>query len=148
MLLTTKPITYFVFQKKTVFIPLRYVYPECWLHIKDSPSLYPMKCFTEDACPPGVSCGEVLVKRVHYFFQEVVPYADLLIAYFTYPDRPKSIRASVFRPSLDIPTVSIVNPFAFRKFKKEATMFQWVPTQEYLFMGGSKGLISVDSLIQ
>lgn len=143
MLSEGTPIAYFVFQEKTVFIPLRFVYPECFVHLKDYPKIYPMQCFMEDACPPGANCGEVLVKRVHYFFENVVPDAEVLIAYFKYHDRPNSIRGAVFRRNLEPPTVSILNPYAFRKFQREGTAYQWVPHNEYLFMGGSKELLVV-----
>ena len=145
---TRKPVFYFSFQEKSVFVPLKFIYPECFFHIKDHPQLYPMKCFMEDACPPTANCGEVLVRRVHYFFENVVPDAEILVAYFKYRDRPKSLRGAVFNRNLDPPTLSILNPFAFRKFQKEGTTYQWYPTDEYLFMGGSKGLISVENLVK
>jgi hypothetical protein len=142
-----QPIVYFVTNEKTVFVPLKFVYPECFFHIKDKPSLYPIKCFLTDACPVGANCGEILVKRVHYLFNEVLPDAQLLIAYFKYRDRPNSIRGAVFNRDLDTPNVSILNPFAFRKFQREGTTYQWYPTDEYLFMGGSKGLIVLPTII-
>lgn len=138
-----EPISYFIFQDKTMFIPLRFVYPECFFHIKDYPQLFPMKCFIEDACPAKANCADVLVNRVHYLFEKVAPNVDVIIAYFKYHDRPNSIRGAVFRRSLDPPTVSVLNPYAFRKFQREGTTYQWIPTNEYSFMGGSKGLVQI-----
>lgn len=143
-----QPITYVLFQEKTVLIPLRYVHPECFLNIKDSPKLFPMQCFVEDACPPGTNCGEKLVKRVNYLFNEVVPDAEMLVSYFKWHDRPNSTRAAIFYRDLEPPKVGIINGYALRKFLREGTSYQWFPTDEYSFMGGSPGLIPVDSLIK
>lgn len=140
-----QPIYYFVFQEKSVFVPFKFVYPECFVHIKDHPQLYPMKCFMEDACPANTNCGDTLVKRVHYFFEKVVPKAEIMISYFKYHDRPNSIRGAVFNRNLDPPTISVLNPYAFRKFQREGTTYKWFPTDEYLFMGGSEGLIPVEN---
>lgn len=145
---TRDPIFYFIFQDKTAFFHLKYVYPECFIHIKESPQLYPLKCFMEDACPPGANCGEILVRRIHYLFENVVPSAEMIITYFKYHDRPNSIRGAVFHRDLEPPTVSVLNPYAFRKFQREGTTYQWMPRDEYLFMGGSKGLVTVDSLVK
>jgi hypothetical protein len=141
------PIAYAVFQDKTMFIPLRQVYPECWYHIKDHPQMYPLKCFTTDSCPVGSNCGEVLVKRIHYLFEEIVPKVEIIIAYYKYYDKPTSIRGAIFNKNLDPPKLSILNPYAFRKFLKESIVFQWYPSDAYLFMGGSKGILPVEVLL-
>ena len=141
-----EPIYYFVFQEKTAFIPLKYIYPECFLNIKDSPDLYPMKCFMTDSCPPGANCGETLVRRIHYLFENVVPTAEVIISYFKYRDRPGSIRGAIFHRDLDAPTVSVLNKAAFTKFQREGTTYEWYPRDDYLFMGGSKGLLSLSGL--
>jgi len=142
------PIFYFTFHKKTAFFPLKYIYPECFFHIKDSPQLIPIACFLSDSCPAGVNCGEILVKRVHYLFDNVVPESEMLLAYYKYKDRPKSIRCAVFTKDLDPPKLYTVNPFAFKKFQREGTTYSWVPPDEYTYMGGSKGLISIDNLVR
>ena len=141
------PVFYFVFQGKTAFMPLKYLYPECFVHIKDSPQLYPMKCFSTDSCPPGANCGEILVKRVNYLFTEVFPSAEVLVSYYKYHDKPDSIRGAVFNKDLEPPTLSTLNPTAFRKFQREGVTYQWYPPDEYLFMGGSGGLITVDNIL-
>ncbi len=143
-----EPISYFIFQDKTLFIPFRYIYPECFFHIKDYSNLFPMKCFLEDACPQGANCGEVLVRRIHYLFDVISPDVELIIAYFKYRDKPKSIRGAIFNRDLSTPNVSILNPNAFRKFMREGITYQWVPTDEYLFMGGSKGLIKLNNTLE
>lgn len=141
------PIYYFVVQGKSAFVPLKYVYPECFFHIRNSPQLYPMKCFATDSCPPGANCGEILVRRIAYLFEKVVPGAEILIAYYKYKDRPQSLRGAVFNRDLEPPTLSILNPYAFKKFQKEGTTYSWFPTDEYLFMGGSKGLVAIEGLV-
>lgn len=130
-----------------MFIPLRFVFPECWYHIKDQPQLYPLKCFASDSCPVGANCGEVLVKRVNYLFEEVVPKVELIVAYYKYRDKPNSIRGAFFNKNLDPPKLSVLNPFALRKFLKGSITFQWFPKDEYLFMGGSKGIIPIEGVV-
>lgn len=143
---TRDPISYFTFQDKTSFIPYRYIYPECFFHIEDKPDLFPGKCFITDSCPVGANCGDVLVRRVNYLFNEVMPTSEVLIAYFKYRDRPKSIRGLIFNRNLDPPHLSVLNPYAFKKFQRESTMYNWFPSDEYLFMGGSEGIISIESI--
>jgi hypothetical protein len=145
---TKEPVTYFTFHEKTAFIPLRFVYPECMVLIKEHPQMFPLKCFMEDGCPANANCGEIIVRRVHYLFQEVIPQSDVIICYYKYPDRPKSIRGAVFNRDLQPPEVSVLNPYAFRKFMKGGITYQWFPSDEFLFMGGSDGLIPVEGLIK
>ena len=143
-----EPIAYFTFQSKTTFIPLRFVYPECFALIEDHPQMYPLKCMVEDGCPANVGCGDIIVRKIHYLFEEVMPSSEVIIAYFKYRDRPKSIRGVIFNRNLDPPTISILNPWAFRKFQKRGIAYQWYPTDEYLFMQGSSGIIPVEGLIK
>lgn len=143
-----EPIAYFTFQSKTTFIPLRFVYPECFLLIEDHPQMYPLKCMVEDGCPANVGCGDIIVRKIHYLFEEVMPDSEVIIAYYKYRDRPKSIRGVIFNRNLDPPTISILNPWAFRKFQKRGIAYQWYPTDEYLFMQGSSGIIPVERLVE
>lgn len=140
-------VVFFTFQTKTVFIPLRYIYPECMVLIERHQQLSPLHCLSHDHCPANANCMEVLAKRVNYFFTHVVPDVELMIAYFRYRDRPNSIRAGVFTKGLEEPRVMTVNPFAFRKFQQDSVSFTWVPPDEFLFMGPSSNLIPVENLL-
>jgi len=144
----TELFSYFTFQEKTTFIPLKYLYPECMVLIEDHPQMYPLKCMVEDGCPANANCGEIIVRRVNYLLQEIMPETEMLIAYFKYRDRPNSIRGAVFNRNLDPPTIDILNPYAFRKFMREGTTYQWLPSTEYLLLGGSGGIIPVEGLIK
>lgn len=140
--------TYFVFQTKTVFIPFRYIYPECLVLIEDEPKLYPLLCM-KDNCHRNSNCAEKLAHRVHYFFDKVEPKAELMIAYFKYQDRPGSIRAGVFTASMDEPRLITCNRSAFQKFQRESEVFQWVQPNEFLLIGGgSPTILPVESLVR
>lgn len=146
--MTKRMAAFVVFQKRTVFIPLKYIYPECSVLIDPYQQLFPLFCLREDGCPANSNCMETLAKRVDYFFTNVVPDAELLIAYFKYRDRSNSIRAGVFDREMQNPRVMTLNPYAFRKFQKEGTTYKWVPPDEFLFMGGSSELIPVKKLLE
>lgn len=141
------PIIYFVVNKKTVFIPLRYVYPECSKLIDSHPDMFPLKCLTTDGCPANIQCMDYLVPRVNYLFKEVCPAAEMLISYYKYRDRPNSIRGAVFHRDLREPNVMTINPSGFSKFQKESETFQWHPTDEYKTLGAHRGIIPIESLI-
>ena len=110
--------------------------------------MFPLKCFVTDSCPVGANCGEVLVTRVNYIFEGVVPKVEVLIAYYKYHDRPKSIRGAIFNKNLDPPNLTILNPFALNKFLKESILYNWFPKDEYLYMGGSKGIIPIEGILK
>ncbi len=141
---------YLVYQQKTVFIPLRYVYPECSILIAPHPRVPPLLCLKSD-CPANRNCMETLAKRVFYFFEQVEPAATLMVAYFKHPDRPNSIRAGIFDKELENPRVSTLNVSAFKKFCTEGDTKYWTPTTEYLNIQGAVSLpkiIPVSSLIK
>lgn len=144
----TDPIFYFTFQEKTTFIPLKFVYPECMVLIEDHPQMYPLRCMVEDGCPVVANCAEIIARKVHYLFEEVAKSSEVIIAYYKYRDRPNSIRGAVFNRDMSPPTVSVLNPYAFRKFKREGITYQWFPPSEYLMMGSSTDLISAENLIR
>ena len=142
-----KPLHYFVVQGHTLFIPLRDLYAECMVLIDDQPQAFPLQCFQRN-CLKMKGCPEILAKRVNYLFTQVCPGAEMILAYFKYRDRPNSIRAGVFTKDLDTPKVTVINPWGFRKYQKEGIAFQWYPTDDYLFMGTSRELISAASLLR
>lgn len=146
--MTNVPLSYFVVQEKTIFIPFRYVYPECEKLIAPHPQMYPAKCLTEDGCPANMQCMDFLVPRVNYVFNEVCRSAEMMVAYYKYPDRPKSIRGAIFHRDLRSPHVMILNPYGFRKLQRESPTFTWVPTSAYKNLGAHRGIIPVERLIR
>lgn len=140
-------IFYFVFQGKTVFLPLKSLYPQCMTLIQGEDQLYPLKCM-EDTCHRDANCADVLAHRVHYFFEKVVPGAELLVAYYKWTDRPNSIRAGLFHKNMSSPRVIVCNRAAFTKFQDEGIVYQWTPPNEFLFMGGTGDIVPVEGLIR
>jgi hypothetical protein len=143
--------SFFVFQKKSVFVPLRYVYPECSLLLQETkmPDVFPLSCLQQD-CDVNQNCAETLALRVNYWFTHVVPDAEMIFAYFKYPDRPKSVRVGVFDRNMGSPKVIVANKSAFTKFKDDAEVFQWVPPSEYLFLtsSSSQTIVPVNDLVK
>jgi len=142
-----QPLSFFVFQKHSIFIPLRYVYGECLTLIDKHDQLSPLHCLKNDVCPANIGCMDVLAKRVNYLFTHVVPEGKLLVAYFKYRDKPESIRAGVFDRELSEPRVMTLNQSAFKKFQREGMSFTWMPTDDYWLMPRTLGLIPVENLL-
>lgn len=139
-------VPFFSFQKHSVFVPLKYVYPECFILINEHEKLSPLQCL-QTACPANANCATKLAKRVDFLFQHVVPEAQMIYAYFKYRDKPNSIRAGVFDREMNEPKIMTLNQSAFRKFMKEGVQSTWVPPTEYWLVGGSDKLISVEHLL-
>lgn len=140
-------IYYFVIKEKTVFLPLRVLYGECFTLIENEPQLSPLLCM-HDTCHKNTNCGEILARRVNYFFENVIPTGELLVAYFKYKDKPDSIRAGLFTKNLDEPRVITCNKYAFEKFKKEGIVYSWDPPTEFTCMGSDSNLVLVESMIR
>ena len=141
-----EPISFFVFQQHSVFMPLRFLYPECFALIDGKPQLHPMLCL-RDVCHANANCMETLAKRVNYVFTELAPTGKQLFGYFKYPDRPKSIRAGWFDRELNEPKLMVLNGSAFEKFKNEGISYSWVPTNDFLFPARSSTLIPAENLL-
>ena len=108
----------------------------------------PLSCFNTE-CPANKNCAEVLVRRLNYLFTMVVPTAELIVLYFTTPVKPKSIFGGLFLKDLDTLRVSTLNPYAFKKFKKEGIVYQWTPSSDFFLLGGDNTqLISPEQLIR
>ena len=143
-----EPVYYFSFQTKTTFIKLQHLFPECGVLIEGQPELHPLKCLLS-SCPANANCMEGLVRRLDYFFENVVPQSELIVAYFRYADRPQSIRAGIFYRDMTEPRVAVVNPWAFRKFQKEGDTFKWFPPAEFYRLNTVMStIIPVESLIK
>lgn len=129
------PLHYFTYAK-TTFIPLKSLYPECLLLIEDSPKLAPLTCLY-DSCHKNDRCMETLAHRIHFLFEKVVPETQLILAYFTYHDRPNSIRAGEFYRTFEEPRVLTLNRSAFLRIQKKSEVFSWVPPSDF-FLKASK----------
>src|SRR5262245_23787690 len=112
-------LTYFVFKHKTIFIPFRYLYQECFALIEGQQDLFPLRCL-KDSCRVDRGCMEIVAKRVNYWFTYLEPASSLMVAYFRYSDRPTSIRGGIFTRDLKEPRVSTLNKSAFEKFRRES----------------------------
>lgn len=144
-------VMYFTVNHKTVFLPFRSIYPECYVLIEKHERVHPLLCMKAD-CPANKGCIEVMAKRVNYWFTHIEPNAKMLIAYFKYRDRPNSIRAGIFHSDLREPVLRTLNYSAFEKFRKEDGIIKhFVPTQEYNNINGVQQLpaiIPVENLIR
>lgn len=140
-------VAFFVFQRHSVFMPFRFIYPECLTLIEKYEQLSPIHCLNNDHCPANKGCMDILVKRVNYLFTHVVPDAQQIIAYFKYRDRPDSIRAGIFTRDLAEPKLMTLNRSAFQKFQRESIMFTWIPNDEYLLMSPEPKLLTVETLL-
>ena len=141
-------VTFFVINNKTLFLPLRFLYPECEKLIEPHEQMYPLRCLVEDGCPANMQCMDFLVKRLNYLFTQVFPTAEMIITYYRYRDRPESLRGAVFDRDFSEPKVIILNRAAFRKFQREGQTYQWNPTDEYKHIGSERGIIPVEHLIR
>ncbi len=161
-----EPVTFFTFCDKTAFIHLKDLYAECFVLIEPHEQLVPMQCFYAE-CHANRNCGETIARRVDFLFERVLsPEVGMLIAYFKYRDRPKSIKGVVFRKpgyedqgdlpvlsgaaaSGSDPKVMILNRSAFYRCKKEGKVYQWVPSDDYLYLGNNNNkIIPVENLIR
>lgn len=138
-----EPISYVLFQEKTVFMPLRYIYGECWILIEEHDEMFPLRCMIDDSCPANANCGEKISRRVHYLFDQVLPGdVEMIVGYFKYHDT-KSVRAAIFNRDMPAPRVQVINPYALRKFLKEGTAYRWFPSTDYMLIGDGKKSLPV-----
>ena len=131
----------------SLFMPLKYVYPECMILIQGEEKLFPLRCL-QDSCHRSQDCPTKLAKRINFIFQHVAPDAQMIYAYFKHPDRPGSIRAGVFDRDLNEPKVMVVNRTGWAKYRREGIIQQWNPPMGYWLVGGSDKLIPVENLIK
>lgn len=117
---------------KTVFMKMKDVYPECEFLISDQPQLFPLRCLV-DHCPRNANCMEKIAHRVKYIF-DTFKDAKLLLLYYSYRDRPGTIRAGVFWRSMDEPRVITLNRSGWEKMKSMGKVYEW-SLPESLFLG-------------
>ena len=143
-----REIQFFSFQTKTVFIPLRFVYPECNVLIEEHTRVFPLRCYQDNGCSVDASCPDIMARRIDYLFQNVVKAAELIILYFKYRDRAQSIRGGLFWRDLREPRVMLLNKSGFEKCFKEGEVHTWDATNEFLYMGSDRNIIPVENLIK
>lgn len=148
-----QPVYFFVFQEKTAFIPVKYLYPECFILIEEHPKVEPFQCFAKE-CPANKNCAETIANRVHYLFENVLPpKVEQLFAYFNYRNDGfnskgefiPSLGAALFYKDLTEPSWMKINRWGFNKLKNEGHTMMWMPTDEYLFMYGSDEVLIAET---
>lgn len=139
-----KPIRYFVFCEKTVFIPLRTLFLECSTYITEHEAVENLQCL-ETSCPVDFNCMGKLVPRINTIFDQNKNF-EVLIAYFKLKGSGR-IRAGVFSRDLSEPYLITCNPFALKKFQKEGIIYEWFPNTEF-FTNEYTDLIKPESLIR
>ena len=132
---------------RTVFMPLRYLYPECMVLIDKDPQLYPLQCL-RTSCPKNKNCMEVLANRVKYFFDNVTPGAGMIVAYYKWKDRPNIIRAGIFEAHLPEPRQITCRTSVFKRYQREGEKYSWDPPTDFYLMGGSSQIIPAEGLIK
>jgi hypothetical protein len=126
------------FQVQTLAAPVRELFPECQLFIKDSPQLNIFSCFLID-CHVGRGCMDKLVRRVAAVF-DYFPGALRLILYFRHRDaRPgqrPSIGAALFKRDMSEPAL-IGKRFGhkvcwsgLRVMERKSIVVAWHPSRE------------------
>jgi len=109
------------------------------------------------SCPANKNCAEVLAKRVHYLFSCVFSEkVEVLFAYFKLRDVGfyskmefiPSLGATIFDKELDEPLWIRVNRWGFNKCRDEGLTMMWMPSDEFLFMGGSGDIIVPENAIR
>ena len=138
------PIFYFVFSKKTVFIPLRAIYPECSSLIESHTSVENLQCL-ETSCPVDANCMGKLVPRINSLFEQDEDY-ELIISYYKLRNSTR-VRAGVFYRDLSEPRVVTCNPFALKKFQRDGVTYQWFPNTDF-FSYSYTELIKPETLIR
>lgn len=116
-------------QKKTLFIKLEFVYPECFFLIEDQPKLFPFICLFS-SCHRNSNCMEKLAKRVKYIF-DVFTEASLLFLYFRYRNDPDRQKAGVFWRDMTEPRLITMNPYAWNKMKEIGIVYEWDLPQDF-----------------
>lgn len=137
---------YFTYQDKTAFIPLKAVYPECYVLRQDHPTTNPLQCLTVGDCPGNRQCMNTLAHRVHYLFDKVVLDSELILLYFK--DHKGSIKAGIFYRDMSEPRVITCNRSAFDKFMTGGVVQEWTPPDEFFLIQSVNDLIVPESLVR
>ena len=142
-------IHYFVFQEHSAFMPLRYAYAECSVLIEPHPRVEPLQCY-QTSCPANRNCAEITARRIHYLFEEILSDdVEMLFLYFKMRNKSflsevgkiPSLGAGVFYKDMREPRWMVMNRWGFNRVRNEGVASSWLPTDEFLFMGGTKDLL-------
>jgi hypothetical protein len=109
-------------------------------------------------CPANKNCAEIIAHKVHYLFEEIFSDdVDQLFLYFKLRNDQgfwlkgewiPSLGAGLFYKDMREPIWLRMNRWGFNKIKADATVLTWLPTDEFLFMGGSGDiLIPIENLV-
>lgn len=109
--------------RSTLFMKLEYIFPECFVLIKQSPQVFPLRCLS-DSCPKNNNCMDTLARRVNYIFDNFLDI-DLLFLYFSYQNKPGSYKAGLFTRSFDAPRILTLNRSMWSKLKNIGVVYQW-----------------------
>lgn len=139
-------IHFFVFQKHSVFVPLRTFYPEAIQLTEQVGDPHPTACFTHPT-PTNARLIEPLVRRSNYVFSELLPKLQakqplyILYLYYKWANKPNSIQAAAIRSDYSDPKVLVLNPYAFKKFQREGKLYEWDPPLDFQLMGHSNEVL-------
>lgn len=129
-------VMYFVvFSTKTAFFKLQDIFPECFFYREQSPQIDPLLCLQEDhACHVGHNCMEVIAKRIHTMFEEVVKGVNVIVLYYR-KQTSKGYGAALFWRDMREPRVITMNPFAWSRVKNRGTIYQFAPSSSFYMSG-------------
>lgn len=138
---------FFVFQKHSIFMPLRSFYPEAVLLTEQRSDVHPFACFTHPK-PSNAVLIEPVIRRAQYVFTTLLPKVQkekkslyVLYVYYKWPNFPNSIQAAVLHSDFRDPRVMILNPSAFKKFQKEGVVYAWDPPVDFTCIGSSNEVL-------
>jgi hypothetical protein len=155
-MLARSPVYFISVRGHTALMPLKYVYPECSILIAEHPKVEPLQCFQRD-CPANQNCAETIARRAYHLFDTVLHGHEMLILYFKLRNSSfvrngktvTSMGAVSLSDAMDEPRWFKMNQFALDKYKREGETRMWMPTDEFLRLGGTgKGIIPVNALVR
>ena len=129
-------IMYFVvFSTKTVFFKFQDIFPECFLHREGYQQIEPLQCLQDDgACHVNHNCMEILSKRVHVLFQEVLPTVEVMILYFRKLNG-QQYGAGLFWRDMREPRVITMNASAWTYAKHRGRVYAFSPNSSFFLTG-------------
>lgn len=124
---------------RVLAMPLRQLFPECDLLIKDSPQLHPLICL-RGTCHRNKACMVTLANRVRAVF-DAFPRSTTLLLYFRYRHRDEeaddpSIGAGLFRRTFDVPRLIghrqgyVLSRNGWKVLRTRSRVFRWDPPAE------------------
>lgn len=131
----SKSILFVEFCVKTAFFKLEDIFGECFLYREKSPQIEPLVCLREEnACFAGKSCMQTLAQRIYILFEEILPFAKLILLYFRKRNIP-GIGAALFWRDMREPRIITVNPSAWNVVKRRGTVYRFNPGPSFFLTG-------------